>query len=38
MIIDFEKTIRFHAEVDDKQFEYEDRNINKDSIIILFFY
>ena len=33
MIIDFEKTIHFHAEVDDKQFEYEDRNINEDSII-----
>lgn len=33
MIINFEKTIRFHAEIDDKQFEYEDRNINEDSII-----
>ena len=33
MIIDFEKTIHFHAEVDDKQFKYEDENINEDSVI-----
>lgn len=33
MIIDFEKTIRFHAEVDDKQFMDESKNINEDLII-----
>ena len=33
MIIDFEKTIHFHAEVDDKQFMDESKNINEDVII-----
>ena len=33
MIIDFEKTIHFHAEVDDKQFIDESKNINEDIII-----
>ena len=33
MIIDFEKTIHFHAEVDDKQFMDESKNINEDIII-----
>lgn len=33
MIIDFEKTIHFHAEIDDKQFMDESKNINEDVII-----
>lgn len=33
MIIDFEKTIHFHAEVDDKQFQNEFGNITEDVII-----
>jgi len=33
MIIDFEKTITFHAEIDDKQFQNEFGNITEDSII-----
>ena len=33
MIIDFEKTIHFHAEVNDKQFMDESKNINEDIII-----
>lgn len=33
MIIDFEKTIIFHAEIDDKQFMDESKNINEDAII-----
>lgn len=33
MIIDFEKTIKFHAEIDDEQFMDESKNINEDLII-----
>lgn len=33
MIIDFEKTIHFHVEVDDKQFQNEFGNISEDVII-----
>lgn len=33
MIIDFEKTIKFHAEIDDKQFETEMGDILEDYII-----
>lgn len=33
MIIDFEKTIIFHAELDDKKFQDESGNINEDLII-----
>jgi len=33
MIIDFEKTIHFHAEVDDKQFKNEFGNITEEGII-----
>ena len=33
MIIDFEKTIHFHAEIDDKQFVDEYNKINEDVII-----
>ena len=33
MIIDFEKTIQFHAEIDEKQFKDEFGNINEDCII-----
>ena len=33
MIIDFEKTIHFHAEIDDKRFMDESKNINENVII-----
>ena len=33
MIIDFEKTIHFHAEIDDDGFKDEEGNINEDLII-----
>ena len=33
MIIDFEKTVHFHAEINDEQFMDESKNINEDVII-----